>query len=315
MTQWYVKELSKLTHISVQTLHHYDRIGLLKPSVRLANGYRLYSEKDLLTLQQIIALKFFGFELAQIKTLLNADVNIIEQFSVQSRFLEEKANRLFDASNALKRILADCSREQSIPWETMIKVIEVYRMTQKLENKWLGDVLSQEELKRYVDFEQELNTRFTASEQKANEEAWAHLVQEIDANLDRDPASEFGIDIGKRCMDWVDNLYSKKHISLRTAIWEKGFKGGHGSQEHGLSPAGVAWLDKAIYAYQIKRIFDVLNMIDTHPHDDVAKRWDVLLTDMYGDEQEPKDGVFQAVMQHEKTSQAVKNWLKKLSNK
>jgi len=51
-------------------LHHYDKIGLLKPSMRLSNGYRLYSETDLLKLQQIIALKFFGFELSQIKLLL-----------------------------------------------------------------------------------------------------------------------------------------------------------------------------------------------------------------------------------------------------
>ena len=59
MTHWYVKTLSKLTGVSVQTLHHYDRIDLLKPSLRLSNGYRVYSEKDLLQLQQIIALKFF----------------------------------------------------------------------------------------------------------------------------------------------------------------------------------------------------------------------------------------------------------------
>ena len=57
MTQWYVKDLSHITGVSVQTLHHYDRIGLLKPSLRHTNGYRVYSEKDLLTLQQIIALK------------------------------------------------------------------------------------------------------------------------------------------------------------------------------------------------------------------------------------------------------------------
>ncbi|HCK8789521.1 TPA: MerR family DNA-binding transcriptional regulator, partial [Legionella pneumophila] len=43
MTQWFVKDLSQLTAVSVQTLHHYDRIGLLKPSLRLANGYRVYS--------------------------------------------------------------------------------------------------------------------------------------------------------------------------------------------------------------------------------------------------------------------------------
>ena len=40
MAQWYVKDLSKLTQVSVQTLHHYDRMELLQPSVRLANGYR-----------------------------------------------------------------------------------------------------------------------------------------------------------------------------------------------------------------------------------------------------------------------------------
>ena len=70
MKQWYAKELSQLTQVSVRTLHHYDKIGLLKPSLRQSNDYRLYSEKDLLKLQQIIALKFFGFELSQIKLLL-----------------------------------------------------------------------------------------------------------------------------------------------------------------------------------------------------------------------------------------------------
>ena len=48
MKQWYAKELSQLTQVSVRALHHYDKIGLLKPSMRLPNGYRLYSEKDLL---------------------------------------------------------------------------------------------------------------------------------------------------------------------------------------------------------------------------------------------------------------------------
>ncbi len=66
MAKWYVKDLSKLTGVSVQTLHHQDKINLLKPSLRLSNGYRIYSEEDLLRLQQIVALKFFGFELTSI---------------------------------------------------------------------------------------------------------------------------------------------------------------------------------------------------------------------------------------------------------
>ena len=70
MSKWYVKELSKITGLTVQALHHYDRIDLLKPFIRQDHGYRLYSEADLLRVQQIIALKSFGFEFAQIKKIL-----------------------------------------------------------------------------------------------------------------------------------------------------------------------------------------------------------------------------------------------------
>jgi DNA-binding transcriptional MerR regulator len=69
--------------VSVRTLHYYDKIDLLKPSLRLTNGYRLYSDKDLLKIQQIIALKFFGFELSQIKLLLVKQDDIVENLVMQ----------------------------------------------------------------------------------------------------------------------------------------------------------------------------------------------------------------------------------------
>ena len=90
MAQWFVKDLSRLTQVSVQTLHHYDRIGLLKPSLRLTNGYRVYTEKDLLGLQQIIALKFFGFELSKIKALLTDDEGALEHLAKQAKLLEQR---------------------------------------------------------------------------------------------------------------------------------------------------------------------------------------------------------------------------------
>lgn len=69
MSRWYVKELADMIGSSVQTLHHYDHIGLLKPSGHSIKGYRVYNEADLLKLQQIIALKFFGFEPSLSNTL------------------------------------------------------------------------------------------------------------------------------------------------------------------------------------------------------------------------------------------------------
>ena len=310
MTQWYINELSKLTQVSVQTLHYYDRIGLIKPSVRLANGYRLYSEKDLSKLQQIIALKFFGFKLSHIKTLLSTDVDVIDHFSVQSQFLEQKAKNLFEASQALKNIISDCSRDKSIPWETIIKLIEVYRMTQQLEKTWAGKVLTAEEIREYAHFEQELKSRFTDTEKRNYEQRWDDLVKQVDANLDKDPTGDFGIDMGKRCMDWVNAYYGKNHVALRNAIWEKGFIKGQIDEENTRSLKSFAWLDKAITAYYSGRVLNILSQVETEPQEVVLKQWETLLTDMYGDEPFPKNEMLNALLNDDKISQSSKRWVK-----
>lgn len=311
MTEWYVKELSELTQVSVQTLHHYDRINLLKPSLRLANGYRLYSERDLLKLQQIIALKYFGFTLSQIKTLVSTDVDMIDQFSVQSKLLEKKANTLLEASQALKHIVSDCSRDKSISWETIIKLIEVYRMTEQFEKTWAGKVLSQEELKQYASFEQNLKTKFTRDEQQEFEQSWDNLVKEVNTYLKKDPASDAGIGMAQRFMDWVNSFYGKEYRRLGTAIWEKGFKGGHLGEEHNLSSEAIEWIDKAVEAYYKDRIYKVLNQLETHSHELVLKQWEALLTDMYGNEQASTHEFFNEILQDDKLSQTAKSWLKK----
>lgn len=310
MTQWYVKGLSKLTQVSVQTLHHYDRIGLLKPSVRLANDYRVYSEKDLSKLQQIIALKFFGFKLSHIKKLLSSDVEVVNHLAAQSKLLEEKAKTLTEASEALKNIIANYNPKKSIPWETIINLIGVYRMTQQLEKTWVGEIFTPEELRNYAEFENELKTRFTENEIKASEKEWVNLVREVHANLDKDPVSAFGINVGKRCMDRINRLYSKKHLSLRIAIWEKVFKGGHGKQEHGLSSEGVNWLDQAMCAYHLQKIFEILNKINENPSNETLKSFEAHLFDLSGDESSHKNKIYDAIMRDHRSTPAIKKWLK-----
>lgn len=308
MTQWYVKDLSKLTGVSVQTLHHYDRIGLLEPSVRLPNGYRIYSEQDLLRLQQIIALKYFGFELAQIKELLSDEMNIRDHFAGQSQYLEDKAKSLVNASNALKALLSDCHHDESIPWQTIIKLIGVYRMTQKLEKTWAGKALNQQELKDYVDFEQELQTRFSAAEKVESEKQWDAIVQAVNENMAQDPASDTGMKIGKRCMDWVNVIYGKKYAALKKAVWDKGFKSGQAGSEHNLSPAAITWLDQAISAYYRKRIMDILSLSVNNP-DEAINAWSELMMEMCGDEQSMRDDIIAKVLGLDVVKQDAKDWL------
>ncbi len=315
MAQWYVKELSKLTQVSVQTLHHYDRIGLLKPSVRLTNGYRLYSEKDLLKLQQIIALKFFGFELAKIKLLLCKDVDMIEHFTHQSHFLEEKAKSLIEANQALKNIISDCDRDKSIPWETIIHLIEVYRMMQELEKTWAGKVLSQDELKQYANFMKSLKDRFTDTEKERCEQDWRDIVEEVNASLKIDPTSEQGMALGKRCMDWVNHLYGKTYVGLRNTIWRKGFKGGHVGAEHHLTSESIAWLSDAMNAYHKSRIYGFFEGIGRKPQKILLKQWDELLDDFCGDDINAREEIFDLILKDDQVSEDAKNWVRKYIEK
>ena len=62
-----IKEVADMVGISVRMLHHYDKIGLLKPESISPAGYRLYSDKDLETLQQVLFFKELEFSLKDIK--------------------------------------------------------------------------------------------------------------------------------------------------------------------------------------------------------------------------------------------------------
>src|ERR1051325_819233 len=65
-----VKKVARISGVSVRTLHFYDETGLLKPAYLGANGYRIYEEPQLLTLQQILFYRELGFELKQIQPIL-----------------------------------------------------------------------------------------------------------------------------------------------------------------------------------------------------------------------------------------------------
>lgn len=313
MTQWYVKDLSKLTGVSVQTLHHYDRIDLLKPSVRLANSYRVYSEKDLLQLQQIIALKFFGFGLSQIKALLKGSGGALEHFTVQAQFLEQKAKGLLEASKALKSIISDVKDDKSIPWETIIQLIEVYRMTQQLEHSWVKEIFTPEELKQYIAFETEFKSNSTADQKATFEKKWANLIDEVKNNLSQDPSSAIGVQLGEKCMQWVNEIYGKKYAHLRTKKFEKGFGEGKGLDEVGLTPAMVSWLDAAMDAYWRHRVYGILAKVGKTPSSEVLKFWEEMLDDMYGDDTlRKKDVLLHIDLQDEKISSDAKKWLQSL---
>ena len=64
---------AKLANVTERTIRYYDKIGLLKPSFVMKNGYRQYTDRDFLKLQKIISLKNLGFSISEIFPMVSED--------------------------------------------------------------------------------------------------------------------------------------------------------------------------------------------------------------------------------------------------
>lgn len=100
-----VKEVCKLTGVSVRTLHHYDKIGLLKPIDVTDSGYRLYDNTSLIRLQSILLFKELQFSLKEIKTILdNPSFEPFVAIDEQIKLLEMKRKKLDSVISLARKI-------------------------------------------------------------------------------------------------------------------------------------------------------------------------------------------------------------------
>jgi DNA-binding transcriptional MerR regulator len=160
----------------VRTLHHYDRLGLLRPRRRTDAGYRLYEDRDLERLEQIVALKFLGLSLANIAGLLDRG-SIMDALALQRRLLLEK-RRLLD--RAIRAIAQAESQSGASP--ALKKIIEVIEM--ETNNDWM-DKYHTEESKAKVEARKHL---WSPELQERVSRQWNELFAEVEAALGEDPA-------------------------------------------------------------------------------------------------------------------------------
>ena len=171
-----VQEFAQLAGITVRALHHYDRLGLLRPR-RATSGYRLYGRRDLERLEQIVALKFVGIPLKQIRTLLDRKpLALREALRTQRRILEEK-RRLLDRAI---RVIGEAEKRPDAA--VLQKVIEVIEMQNNTD--WMKRYHSEESWakvqQRRVEWSPELQERVSRE--------WTELFRDVEAALNEDPA-------------------------------------------------------------------------------------------------------------------------------
>ncbi|MFC5602031.1 MerR family transcriptional regulator [Sporosarcina koreensis] len=117
-----VKEVADLTGVSVRTLHHYDEIGLLVPDNVTEAGYRVYSDENLTTLQQILFFREVGFPLKKIKELLESpSFNRLEAFELQRDMLVAKRRQLETMIETIDKTLQSERGEMTMTNEEKFK--------------------------------------------------------------------------------------------------------------------------------------------------------------------------------------------------
>lgn len=160
MKYYQIKEISQMTSLTIRSLQYYDDIDLLKPERRSASGYRLYSESDLLRLQQITTLKFLGFSLEAIKVILeNPNFDIAASMQIQARELMSKATKLNEAASLLKYISSQIEINQPVNWQSTAKIIEILELNTMSEQilKKYETAADQSELGKKSDYDATYN--------------------------------------------------------------------------------------------------------------------------------------------------------------
>jgi DNA-binding transcriptional MerR regulator len=170
-----VHEFAQIAGVTVKALHHYDRLGLLKPR-RTDSGYRIYVEQDLARLEQIVALKFVGLPLKQIKTLLDRDpLQLPEALRMQRAVLEEKRCLLDRAIGAIANAEKTIQSGEPAGTAVLREIIEAIEMQTEF-------------MKNY--YREEAWVSFKARHRDWPSGGWSDLFREIEASLSADPSSQ-----------------------------------------------------------------------------------------------------------------------------
>ncbi|WP_129727363.1 MerR family transcriptional regulator [Ectobacillus funiculus] len=153
---WKVGELAKQTGLTVRMLHHYDKISLFSPSQYSDTGHRLYTESDIVRLQQIMSLKQLGFALEEIKEIMeNRNFNPVEIIKVQLDDVKKRIRLQELLCSRLEKIYELLNSQQEVTPEQFINLIEVINMnkdkyfTQEQQEK-MFEQFGLEERKQYV---------------------------------------------------------------------------------------------------------------------------------------------------------------------
>ncbi|MFN2530037.1 MAG: MerR family transcriptional regulator [Pyrinomonadaceae bacterium] len=190
-------DFAALAGVTVRTLHHYHRVGLLKPSGRTGAGYRIYRQQDLVRLQQIVTLKFIGFSLRQIIQLLNSNAfDLSEALNRQKQIIAEKRQQLTEAIEAIEKAQKLLTATNEPDWQAFKRIIEVIN-----NMDWTNKYYTEEAKRKISERAQTIPREVIEQAQRE----WTTLIREVETAVTEclDPASEKAAALAAR---WTELL-------------------------------------------------------------------------------------------------------------
>jgi MerR family transcriptional regulator, thiopeptide resistance regulator len=234
-----VGELARRTGLTVRTLHHYDEIGLLKPSLYTESGHRLYTDSDLARLQQIVSLRQLGFSLEENRNCLDRPgFAPLEVIRLQLRRLREQIHlqqKLCAGLEALDRCFQQTGH---VPAEEFLQTIEVMTMIEKS--------YTPEQMKQFG----EVSKTVGPEEIKAVEEAWTVLLRDIRANRELDPASPQAQALAQRWQELTERTMRGFPPELKQAIADNYKQGRFEGFDRAPQAADFAFIERVNKARQ-----------------------------------------------------------------
>lgn len=124
MNYYKTGQFAKMANVTERTIRYYDKIGLLKPSFVMPNGYRQYTDKDLLKLQKITSLKHLGFPIEEIFPLVSNDEDIKDSMQMQLKLLDSRISHLEGIRETMLSILKSAD-SGDIDWNRIVSLVQM----------------------------------------------------------------------------------------------------------------------------------------------------------------------------------------------
>mgnify|MGYP003382667938 CR=1 FL=1 len=204
-----VKQVARISGVSVRALHHYDEIGLLKPASVGANRYRYYGREELLRLQQILLHRELGIPLLDVAAILDdPKFTQLDALRQQREKLENEAKRYAQLVRTIDRTIASLNGDHAMKNADLYKGISPQKQAEY--EKWLIETYGGDMPERISVSKKKYESLTDAEKARLNDEllevesAWA------DAMKNGVPADSKSLDpLLKRHRAWVATMWHK----------------------------------------------------------------------------------------------------------